>query len=181
MILIRVTSQRVSSFTNFKTLITLEAWVNNMHSLNMPRYVSLEAGDLLADQTLPQPRSPVRHQLHLLHDQVVQLWGNREWQRLTFFTALLIIFSFGIIVHSVNVVPQSISCLRQFSTQVTRDPRKLDVRRLNVAGHVVLASHHLATSETFPDLLAHFVANLAHQCVYLRVQFFQSSVLACKT
>ena len=127
MILIRVTSQGVSSFTNFKALITLEARVDNMHGLNVPRYVSLEAGDLLADETLPQPRSPVRHQLHLLHDQVVQLWGNREWQRLTFFTALLIIFSFGIVVYSVNVVPQSISCLRQFSTQVTRDPRKLDV------------------------------------------------------
>ena len=112
MILIRVTSQRVSSFTNFKALITLEAWVDNMHSLNMPRYISLEAGDLLADETLPQPRSPVRHQLHLLHDQVVQLWGNREWQILTYFTALLVIFSFGIVVYSVNVVPQSISCLR---------------------------------------------------------------------
>ena len=76
MILIRVTSQRVSSFTNFKALITLEPRVNNMHSLNMPRYVSLEAGDLLADETLPQPRSPVRHQLHLLHDQVVEVWGG---------------------------------------------------------------------------------------------------------
>ena len=53
MILVRVTSQRVSSFTNLKALITLEAWVNNMHSLNVPRYVSLEAGDLLADETLP--------------------------------------------------------------------------------------------------------------------------------
>jgi len=127
MILICVTSQRVSSFTNFKTLITLEPRVDHMHSLNMPRYVSLEAGDLLADKTLPQPRSPGRHQLHLLHDHGVQLWGNREWQSLTFFTALLIIFSFGIIVHSVNVVSQSISCLRQFSTQVTRDPRKHDV------------------------------------------------------
>ena len=64
---------------------------------------------------------------------------------------------------------------------MTRDPRKLDVCWLNVAGHVVLSSHHLATSQTLPDLLAHFVSNLSHPCVYLRVQFFQCSVLACKT
>ena len=40
---------------------------------------------------------------------------------------LLIIFSFGIVMYSINVVPKSISGFGVFSTQVARDPRKFYV------------------------------------------------------
>ena len=42
-------------------------------------------------------------------------------------SALLIVFRFSIIMHSINVVPESISCFGVFSTQVTRNTRKFYV------------------------------------------------------
>ena len=94
---------------------------------------------------------------------------------------LLVIFSFCIIMHSINVVPESISCFGVFSTQVTRNTGKFNVCWLDVARHVILAGHHLSTGETLPHLVSHIVFNLAHQGVDLRVQFFQCSVAPCKT
>ena len=94
---------------------------------------------------------------------------------------LLIIFSFGIVMHSIYVIPESISCFGMLSTQVTGNTRKFYVCGLNVARHVILASHHLSTGETLPHFMSQIVFNLAHQGVDLRVQFFQCSVAPCKT
>lgn len=72
MIFVDVASQSISGFTNLVTLIALETWMHNMDSFNMAGYVGLQAGDLLANQAAPESCSSLRHQLHLLRDQVVQ-------------------------------------------------------------------------------------------------------------
>ena len=84
-------------------------------------------------------------------------------------------------MHSINMVPESISCFGVFSAQVTRNTRKFYVCGLDVARHVILASHDLATGEALPHFMSQIVFNLAHQGVDLRVQFFQCSVAPCKT
>ena len=73
MIFVYVASQCISGFTHLVALIALETWMYNVDSFNMARYIGLQAGDLLANQAAPQSCSTLRHQLHLLQDQVVQL------------------------------------------------------------------------------------------------------------
>ena len=93
---------------------------------------------------------------------------------------LLIIFSFGIIVYSINVVPKSISGFGVFSTQVARDPRKFYVDWFDVPRHVIFSGNHLSTGEALPNFVSHVVFNLAHHSVDLRIQFFHCSVVSCK-
>ena len=73
MIFVYVASQSVSGLTHLVALIALEPWMHNMYSLNMAGYISLQAGELLANQATPESCTSFRHQLHLLRDQVVQL------------------------------------------------------------------------------------------------------------
>ena len=73
MIFVYVTSQSISGFTHLVALIALETWMHNVDSFNVTGYIGLQAGDLLANQAAPESCSSLRHQLHLLRDQVVQL------------------------------------------------------------------------------------------------------------
>ena len=73
MIFVYVASQSVSGLTHLVALIALETRMHNVDSFNMAGYISLQAGDLLANQATPESCSPFSHKLHLLRDQVVQL------------------------------------------------------------------------------------------------------------
>ena len=72
MIFVYVTSQSISGFTHLVAFIALKTWMHNMYSFNMSGYISLQAGDFLANQATPESCSSFRHQLHLLRDQIVQ-------------------------------------------------------------------------------------------------------------